>query len=136
MAPDQANIEIVRRGFEAFNTRRIDDLLAVSDPDSEWHPFRAQLEGSPYRGHEGIRQFVRDMDDDWETFQIEPVEFEAHGERVAAVGRITAVGRGSGVQVDSLGGFVFELGGGAIRRLVSHSDPQAALDAVREQDSG
>jgi hypothetical protein len=39
----------------------------------------AQLEGSVYRGLEGIRRFVSDVDDDWEGYQIEPVEFHQRG---------------------------------------------------------
>ena len=132
MGYEQRNIEVVRAGVEAFNARDVERLLELSDPDAEWHPFRAQLEGSPYRGHDGIRQFVRDMEDDWEIFQIDDVELEARGDLVAAVGHVRAVGRGSGVQVDSLAGFVFELDDGVIRRLRSHSDPEDALVEVRE----
>src|SRR5829696_3407387 len=58
----QENVEIARRSFEAFNGRAIDELISFADPDSEWLPFRAQLEGIVYRGHEGVRQFVRDID--------------------------------------------------------------------------
>ncbi len=124
------NIELVRRGFEAFNARDVDRLLSVSHPDAEWMPFRAQLEGQPYLGREGVRTFVKDMDDDWETFRLEPERFEASGNVVVVVARIDAVGRGSGVIVDSLGGFVFEVVDRLILRLSSHSDPQDALAAL------
>jgi ketosteroid isomerase-like protein len=63
----QENLDVVRRLFEAFNARDVDDLVNMSDPDGEWRPFRAQLEGIVYRQHEGIRQFVRDMDEDWQA---------------------------------------------------------------------
>jgi uncharacterized protein len=128
----QDNVDVVRRGFEAFNARDVDGLVALSSPDCEWLPFRAQLEGMVYRGHQGVRQFVSDMDDDWERFQIDPIEFHDHGERIAMVGQVRALGRGSGVEVDSIAGFVFELSHARIRRLTSYSDPRAALDALRE----
>jgi ketosteroid isomerase-like protein len=126
------NVEVVRQGFEAFNARAVEDLVRLSDPDSEWLPFRAQLEGIVYRGHEGIRDFVRHMDEDWETFRIDPVEFHDRGDRVGVVGHVKALGRGSGVEVDSLAGFIFEARGGRIARLVSYSDPQDALDELGE----
>ena len=66
--------------------------MALADPECEWLPFRAQLEGITYRGHAGVRQFVRDMDADWESFRIDPVEFYDRGDRVGVLGHVTAVG--------------------------------------------
>jgi ketosteroid isomerase-like protein len=90
---------------------------------------RAQLEGIVYRGHQGVRQFVSDMDEDWEAFRIDPLEFHDRQERVAVIGRVSALGQ-SGVEIDSTAGFVFELQRGRIRRIISHSDPEEALEAV------
>lgn len=128
MSPE--NVETVRQSFSAFNGRRVEDLVGLFDPDCEWLPFRAQLEGMVYRGHAGVRQFVSDIDDDWDTFRIDPVEFHDRGERVAGMGQVKAVGRGPGVDVDSLAGFVFELRAGRMSKVVSYSDPAAALEAV------
>src|SRR5215216_5377468 len=130
----QGDVEIVRRSFEAFNARDVDGLVSLSTDDCEWLPFRAQLEGIVYRGHEGVRRFVRDMDEDWQGFRVDPVEFHDRQPRVAVIGRVSALGRGSSVEVDSLAGFVFELHEGRIRRVTSHSEPGAALKAfgVRE----
>jgi ketosteroid isomerase-like protein len=126
----EQNVATVREGFVAFNARDVERLVALSDPDCEWLPFRAQLEGMTYRGHSGIRQFVQDMDDDWDDFRIEPMEFHDREDWVAVVGCVTARGRGSGVDVDSVAGFVFELQSGRMARVVSYSDPEAALAAV------
>ena len=125
----QENVEIVRRSFVAFNARDVDGLVSQSAEDCEWLPLRAQLEGIVYRGHEGVRRFVRDMDEDWEAFRIDPLEFHEHGERVVVIGHVGALGR-SGVEIDSVAGFVFELHQGRIRHINSHSDPKAALAAV------
>jgi len=125
----QENVEVVRAAYAAFNARDVDGLLRLSAEDCEWHPLRAQLEGVVYRGHQGVRQFVRDMDDDWGSFRIDPLEFHDRGELVAVIGRVSALGQ-SGVAVDSVAGFVFELDRGLIKHIVSHSDPEAALAAV------
>jgi ketosteroid isomerase-like protein len=127
----QENVEVVRRAFTTFNARAVDDLVDLSDPDSEWLPFRAQLEGMVYRGHDGIRQFVRDMDDDWEAFRIDPIEFHDRDDRIVVIGHVRALGRTSGVDVDSEAGFLFELRAGRIARVVSYSDPAFALEAVK-----
>ena len=125
----QENVEIVRRSFVAFNARDVDGLVSLSAEDCEWLPLRAQLEGIVYRGHEGVRQFVRDMDEDWEAFRIDPLEFHDHGERVVVIVHVGALGR-SGVEIDSVAGFVFELDQGRIMHITSHSDPEAALAAA------
>jgi ketosteroid isomerase-like protein len=125
----QETLEVVRRAFTTFNARAVDELVGLCHPDSEWLPFRAQLEGMVYRGHEGIRQFVRDMDDDWEAFRIDPVEFHDRDDRIVVIGHVQALGRSSGVEVDSEAGFLFELRAGRIARVVSYSDPAAALEA-------
>jgi ketosteroid isomerase-like protein len=126
----QRNVEIVRRWFEGFNARDVDALVGLADPDCEWLPFRAQLEGIVYRGHEGVRRFVGDVDEDWAAFRIDPLEFHDRGERIAVVGRVRARGRGGSVEVDSRAGFAFELRSGRIMRATSHSDPEEALDAA------
>src|SRR4051794_33520012 len=118
----QENVEIVRRSFEAFNARDVDAVVSLSAEDCEWLPLRAQLEGIAYRGHEGVRQFVRDMDDDWRAFRIDPLEFHERGDRVAVIGRINALGD-SGVEISSIAGFVFELHRDRIKYITSHSNP-------------
>jgi len=124
------NMEVVRRGFEAFNERDIDPLLSLSHPDCEWMPFRAQLEGTTYRGHEGLRRFFADVDDDWSSFRVDPLELHDRDDLVAVIGRVTGRGRGSGVDIDTVAGFVAEFREGRITRMTSHSDPAAALEAV------
>src|SRR3954453_5320952 len=125
----QEDVEVVRAAYGAFNARDVDGLVRLSAEDCEWQPLRAQLEGMVYRGHQGVRQFVSDMDEDWEAFRIDPLEFHDSQERVAVIGRVSALGQ-SGVEIDSLAGFVFELQRGRIRRIMSHSDPEEALRAV------
>ena len=130
----QENVEVVRRGFEAFNARDLDELVGLSAEDCEWLPFRAQLEGILYRGHEGLRRFAREGDEDWKAFRIDPLEFHDRGDRVAVVGRPGALGRGSSVEIDSLASFLLELHRGRIRHVTSYSNPEAALEAVGQRE--
>ena len=122
----------MHRAFETFNARDVDRHVSLWDPDCEFLPFRAQLEGITYRGHQGIRRFVRDMDQDWSEFEIDPLEFHQRNERVVVIGRLRALGRGSSVNVD----YVAELRHGLITRLTSHSDPEAALRATEPKRAG
>jgi ketosteroid isomerase-like protein len=126
----EQNLQAARRGFEAFNARDVNELIALADPDCEWLPFRAQLEGGSYLGHDGVRRFVADMEEDWSEFQIELDELSDHGEDVLLIGRVRAVARGSGLAVNNRVGFVLSYRDGRIHRLVSYSDPDAARSAA------
>ena len=126
----QENVDLVRRFLDAFNTRDVEGLVRLCAEDCEWVPFRAQLEGIVYRGHEGVRQFLSDMNEDWETFRIDPLEFRDRHQRVAVIGRVKARSAGSSMEIESIAGFVHEVEQGRVRRITSHSDVEAALDAV------
>ena len=130
MPVSQENLTLARHGFEAFNRRDVDELVELSHPDCEWLPFRAQLEGYSYRGHEGVRRFIVDMAEDWSRFEIELEELTDVDGRVLLIGRVHALARGSGVAVENRSGFVLEFSEGLICRLVSYSDPDDARRAA------
>lgn len=117
------------RSMAAFNERSADRLVAECDPECELVPFRAQLEGTSYQGHEAIRRFVRDIDEDWTGFKIEPQRVGQGGDRVVLTGRVTGSGRASGVDLDLVAGVVFEFRGELIAKVRSYSDPDEAVRA-------
>jgi ketosteroid isomerase-like protein len=118
--------QLIHASFDAFNRRDAQSLIDVCDPAVELFPFRAQLEGEPYCGHDGIERFLAHLADDWEEFRVEPDTIEDAGDRVATTGRIHARSRRSGVEFDSIAGFVTELRGDKIARMKSFSDPAEA----------
>jgi ketosteroid isomerase-like protein len=131
-----ANLELSRRGLEAFNQRDVEGVLATLDPDVELIPLRAVLEGRRYSGHEGFRTYLADVDEDWDEFTVEPDEFrELDGERVLTLGRIHARGRGSGVEVDYPAAWISEIRAGKVVRLQFYSDEAHALAATGPLDS-
>jgi ketosteroid isomerase-like protein len=60
----QRSVEITRDAFDAFARGDWDAWVAIFDEDAELYSLRSQLEGRPYRGHEGLREFVKDVDPD------------------------------------------------------------------------
>jgi ketosteroid isomerase-like protein len=119
--------EAARKAFDAFGRGDAEELIRLCHPDFEWRPFRAQLEGYVYRGPEGIRRCIRDLEEDWSEIEIDPVEVHEAGELVAVIGQVHGRGHASGVELDALAGFTVEFSEGLPFRLTSHSDPQAAL---------
>jgi ketosteroid isomerase-like protein len=93
----QENVEIARRSFEAFNrtfNEGTPDLYEMLDPEVEWVPMSALLEGTAYHGHDGVRRWLEDMKRDWTTYEIRPERYLDLGDdRVLTLGAWRARGR-------------------------------------------
>jgi len=127
------DIEIVRRGIEAYNGSDLDALLELSHPDICMVPVRALLEGSEYRGHDGVRRFLADMDEDWAEREISATEMRDLDGRVLVLGTFRAVGRASGTEVVQPVSWMAELRDGRLALLRAYTDQDAAL---RDAGSG
>ena len=127
MSDDHA--ETVRLAFEAFNSRDVERLDRFFHDECVLVPFRTQLEGTTYRGLDGLRRFVRDVDDDWSRFRIDPLSYWSEEDRVMVSGRVRATGGASGVDVDFVAGFVLDFREELIAEMRSYSDPEAAFAA-------
>jgi ketosteroid isomerase-like protein len=127
----QDNIEIIRKSYEAFQSRQFD--LAVKDWDSggEWMPAMAgEVESRVYRGPAGVRRYIDELFESFSEVRLKDLEFRAFGDRVLALYRLRVEGRDSGVEIDQPGGAVYELRGGKIvrgRSYLSHSEPLEAV---------
>ena len=126
----QENVEIVRRVFDAFNRRDIAAFLELLDPDVEWVPVLAVLEGSVYRGHADIRRWIKDLDTDWEFFEVYHEELRDLGDRVLVSGHWRARGRASGIEVENPGTYLYEIKGGKVASMRTFTDRVEALEAV------
>jgi ketosteroid isomerase-like protein len=133
----QENVEAFKRGLEAGNRGDVDTLLEVLAPDVAWHSALHALlggEATVYRGHDGVREMVRDLYDSFDEFRIEISEIRDLGDRLVAIGRTHARGEASGADVETLVGFVTEFKDGKATSVRGYLDPKEALEAagVRE----
>jgi ketosteroid isomerase-like protein len=86
------DVDTVRRMFEAFARRDLDATLAQLDPDVTLTvPATAGLAGrtGPYRGHEGVRQYLSDVEAVWSELELEPLDFRDAAGAVVIFGRVT-----------------------------------------------
>ena len=97
----QENVELTRRGFQAFNDRDLDALLALADDDVEIVPILAAMEGS-YHGHDGIRRWWTGLLGGFPDISIEVLEVRDLGDVTLAVQRVTGRGAGSGTPFDAV----------------------------------
>jgi ketosteroid isomerase-like protein len=134
----QENLEIVRRAFEAFNrtyaagTTDLSEFLDFIDPDVEWVPIMAILEGTTYHGHEGMRQWIDDVKRDWVAFEPRPEQFRDLGDdRVLVLGAWRAQGRGGDVLLDiPQAAWLIQIRNGKVVRLQTFTEQKKALEAV------
>jgi ketosteroid isomerase-like protein len=129
------NVEIVRRGYEAFNRGDIQTTLALFDPRVEVHlsPEGREMLGSEfsgvYNGLDGFMEFLGQLQARWQTWRWEPEEFiDAGDDRVLVMVRMRATARGDGPDVDQPMAQVCTVQDG---RLVRH-DTYWARDAARQ----
>ena len=100
----EENIEIARQAFDAFNrtfTEGTPDLYELLDPEVEWVPMSAILEGTSYHGHHGVQRWMEEMKQEWTSFEVRPERFmDLGGDQILVMGAWRAQGRGGGVQLD------------------------------------
>ncbi len=122
--------EIVRRAVAAFNGRDIEGFTALTAPDFEWLPSMSPIDGASFLGPEGIRRYFDALGEVWERFHIVPGELRPHADGLLVLGRLDALGRGSGARVDSALGMAFDLREGKVTRIRGYLDRAQALEAV------
>jgi ketosteroid isomerase-like protein len=133
----QENIEIVQVALRAHEAGDIEGMLGFIDPECELHSaIIGGAEGKVYRGHAGFRQWFAETQAAFMTLRTELSEFRDLGERVVGLGHIDAVGRESGLKLESPTGWVFALHDGKIVRaegFLSTDEALAAAGAVDER---
>ena len=126
-------MEIVRRVADAYNRRDVGAMLDELHPEVEWLPWlQIQLGGGAtvYRGHQGIREGIRDGAEAFSEIQAEPSEVRDLGERVVAIGHLRARGKESGAITESAIAWIVDFTSGKVIRVREYLDPEEALEAA------
>jgi ketosteroid isomerase-like protein len=121
-----ADLENVKRGIDAYNARDVEGMIAATDADVVLVPVRSLLEGGEYRGHEGVRKFLADMDEDWVERQVDVEEIRELDDSWLVLGTFRATGR-SGNEVRYPVAWHSVMRDGKLARLTAYSDRDAAL---------
>jgi ketosteroid isomerase-like protein len=93
-------IEVVKAVYDAFARRDRDGMAALLSEDCELHlEGTARLAGraSPYRGHDGLRDYFDDVERLWEELVLHADDFRAVPGSVIVMGHIT--GRRQGLDL-------------------------------------
>jgi ketosteroid isomerase-like protein len=128
----EAHREVVKRGLDAFNSGDVEMLLPDLDPDIEFIPRRAPVQGA-YRGHEGVREFFADNAENLDEFRVHLDEVIDLGSRVVGVGTVSIRGKGSGVEVTAPTATVITFREGKIVRFEECGEREQALAVARAE---
>jgi ketosteroid isomerase-like protein len=127
----QENVEIVRRGVDAFNRRDKTAWLATFDPEAEMFPAREWPENAPTRGAEAIWDFYVEVTSAWEEGSFELGEIiESGTDKIVVNNRREARGRASGAGVAFSYWAVITFRGGKAIRIEWFAERDQALEAA------
>ena len=126
----QKNVEIVRRGIDAWNRRDLQTLMAPyrSDAEVDWSRSEGPFKGV-YRGHDGIQTFWDLLWSMFEEGHLETHDFRQVRSDVVVPNTAHFRGR-EGIEVSARTVLVFTLERGQITRLRLFPDLNEALEAA------
>jgi ketosteroid isomerase-like protein len=132
----RSDVDVVRAAVDCFNRRAMNAFLELIDPDVEWVPLNAVLEGDVYRGHAGIERFMGDVNKDIENMQLRLEDVFEVGENVVLHAAIVGRGRGSGMDLEFPVGWVIRVRDGRVDYLRAYPERTDALKAAEEAQAG
>jgi ketosteroid isomerase-like protein len=128
---EAAACEIVRQWAGAFNRRDVDALVALADPEIEFHPSILVGARRTYVGHDGLRRWVEDVKATHieHTVEISRARRSSSGD-VVLTGKLFAGGK-------PVGPFSmrFRLRGGRVIDAASYLSEESVLIALGHIDA-
>jgi ketosteroid isomerase-like protein len=120
--------QVIRDLFETWNEGDREAGLEVSHEDSVLH---SAITNSTFRGHEGIRRWMAEIDEQFDAWRLELEAIrELEDERLLALGRVRAHGRASGLELDQPIGWLIEFRGEKIAETWFYMGHDEALRAA------
>jgi ketosteroid isomerase-like protein len=131
-----SNLEIVERGFDAFNTRGVEGILPFIHPDFEvTTPPELASEPDTYRGHDGVRRWVSSFEEAMDEIRLDAREFREVGDRVLVDFTLRARGKTTGLDFGQDAVMVWELRGEQAIRVSLFQTVEEALSAIEQESS-
>jgi ketosteroid isomerase-like protein len=128
-----AHHSLIDGTYAALNDRDLSRLVEHMHDEVEFVSVTAQLEGRGgiFRGHDGMREYVRLVDQHWNRASWQLLRTEDAGEdRIVTTVLFTAEGAGSNVSVAHEIALVFTVADGKARRIEAFLSPEAARAAT------
>jgi ketosteroid isomerase-like protein len=132
----QEIVEVIRGWFARLSAG--DPAPDLCDPAIEIRNWEESPVPGPYRGHDGLRKWWKDVNDPDMGIEIRFFELERivdiDESHVVTIQRATGRGRSSGLEIDQSWGSIIGVRDGKITSATGYPTPEEALEAagVRE----
>jgi hypothetical protein len=125
------NLEIVQRGFDAFNERGVEGIIPFVDPEFEaTTPPNLASEPDTYRGHEGIRRWFESFYEVMDQIRWDASDFQQVGDKVVVEFTLRARGKTTGLDFGQDAVMVWSLRDGKAIRVELFETLDEALAAA------
>jgi ketosteroid isomerase-like protein len=125
------NVEIVRKGIEAWNQRDAQLWLSYAAPEIEWMPAGpAAVEQAVYNGYDEVARGLAAVWETWEVFEFRESEVRDLGDSVLWLGHVKMRGGTSHVELDQEFALHSLVGDGKVMRVQAFLSWREALEAV------
>jgi ketosteroid isomerase-like protein len=126
---------VVQKALRHFASRDYDAFLEVLHPDVEWHPSSSVVAPGAtmlptYRGHAGIRRWLKTIDEAFEEYAPEAREIEDLGDDRALVSAMVTIRRPGGQRTTSQVVWIATSEDGKLRRMRSYADMNEARSSA------
>jgi ketosteroid isomerase-like protein len=130
---EQQNVDVVRKGYEAFGRGDIPGLLAQLDENVSWvTPGPPDLPtAGKRRGHQAVKDFFQKLASIGDIQRFETKDFIAQGDRVVVLGEGTDRIKATGKAVDFRFAHTFTVRNGKVVAFEEYSDMTATVQEIR-----
>jgi hypothetical protein len=120
----------IASAVEAPDPEDLRDWLDRLDPEIQFHPQQAELQGT-YVGHDGAKRWLADIAAHYGSGgHIDYSDIRDLGDRVLGLGTLRFVGRGSGIETEAPVAILATFRNGLISDLNDYGAENKALEAA------
>jgi ketosteroid isomerase-like protein len=135
---EQANIELLKQAYDAYDKGDIQRLMSLLAQDIDWD--LPEVEGIPFTGkRHGLNEvsdFFRVMAECQEPREFKPDRFIGQGDQVIVLGHGTFTVKATGAEYSDEWCHVFRIAGGKIASFKEYCDTYKAAQAYQPQGAG
>lgn len=132
---EQANIDVVKQCYDAFNKGDIQRLLSCFADDVEWE--MPEVEAVPFtgkrRGRDQVAQFFEQMNQMQDSRGVQLQDCIAQGDKVVAIGHYAFTVKSTGLDYDADFAHLFTVANGKITSFKEFTDTLRAAMAYHPQ---
>ncbi len=126
-------MELLLEAFAANERGDEDALRELMHPEIEVYAEPGMINSGRYTGWQGWLDWTSQWNEAWEEVSYEPLEFIEVGDSVVvAPTRVVGRGAGSGLEIDRVFAYVYELRDGKGVRFHTYGSKERALEAAAE----